>query len=501
MLRDRLLSTTASLAALLLVACASAPPANQETVASLEPETVPVATPDSVAVSMGTHWAAEFAQAAILLGKVTLIEPLIRPFSTEKALISLILKSSLGLAQRVAIDTVRFATLEEQPLPDIVPRAGMDLEAWETELAGIAGTPTLGTVRFLVDGDEFFPRLLETVEAAEESIDIRIYIFDNDNFGVEVADVLKERSGDVSVNVLLDGIGAMISTRVDADELTEDFRPPLEMASYLRENSRVRVRKSGNPFLTGDHTKTLIFDGRTAFIGGMNIGHDYRYEWHDLMMEVTGPVVDLLQRDSDVAWAKASWFGDLAMFARSVMPMRKRAGDAGVPLTILTTRDHDSQLYHAQLAAIQRSQSYIYIENPYFSDDIVLFELAKARRRGVDVRVILPDAGNHQTQNYSNEVAINTMLRNGIRVYMYPGMTHVKAAIYDGWACFGSANFDKLSLQINEELNLGTSDPGIVDELLTRVFVPDFELAEQLTTPLPTGWTHRLAELVSDEIL
>ena len=93
------------------------------------------------------------------------------------------------------------------------------------------------------------------------------------------------------------------------------------------------------------------------------------------------------------------------------------------------------------------------------------------------------------------------MLRNGIRVYMYPGMTHVKAAVYDGWACFGSANFDKLSLQINEELNLGTSDPGIVDELLTRVFVPDFELAEQLTTPLPTGWTHRLAEFVSDEIL
>ncbi len=174
MLRDRLLSTTASLAALLLVACASAPPADQETVASLEPETVPFVTPDSVAVSMSTHRAAEFAQAAMLLGKVTLIEPLIRPFSTEKALISLVLKSSFGFAQRVAIDTVRFDTLEKQPLPDIVPRAGMDLEAWETELAGIAGTSTLGTVRFLVDGDEFFPRLLETVEAAEESIDIRI---------------------------------------------------------------------------------------------------------------------------------------------------------------------------------------------------------------------------------------------------------------------------------------------------------------------------------------
>jgi len=501
MLRDRLPSTTASLAALLLVACASAPPTDHENVASLNPETVPATTPESDRQSMSTHRAAEYAQAAMLLGKVTLIEPLIRPFSTEKALISLVLKSSFGFAQRVAIDTVRFDTLEEEPLPAIVPRAGMDLEAWETELAGIAGTSTLGTVQFLVDGDEFFPRLRETVEAAEESIDIRIYIFDNDDFGVEVADVLKERADDVSVHVLLDGIGAMIGTRVDPDELTEDFQPPLEMGSYLRTDSKVRVRKSGNPFLTGDHTKTVIVDGQTAFLGGMNIGANYRYEWHDLMMEVTGPVVDLLQRDSDVAWAKASWFGDLAMLTRSVTPMKKRAGDTGVPLTILTTRDHDSQLYRAQLAAIRRSQSYIYIENPYFSDDVVLFELAKARRRGVDVRVILPDAGNHQAQNYSNEIAINTMLRNGIRVYMYPGMTHVKAAVYDGWACFGSANFDKLSLQINEELNLGTSDPGIVDELLTRVFAPDFELAEQLTTPLPTGWTHRLAEFVSDEIL
>ena len=123
------------------------------------------------------------------------------------------------------------------------------------------------------------------------------------------------------------------------------------------------------------------------------------------------------------------------------------------------------------------------------------------RRRGVDVRVILPDDGNHRAQNYSNELAINTMLRNGIRVYLYPGMSHIKAAVYDGWACFGSANFDKLSLQINEELNLGTSDPDIVSELLERVFIPDFELSEELTTPLPTDWTHRLAEFVSDEVL
>jgi len=491
----------ATLGGTLLVGCATAPSTAPDSFAFQDPATASLNGAESMDRAMSTHKAAEVAQAAILFGKVSLLEPLIRPFSTEKALISLVLKSSVGFAQRLAIDTVRFQALEAQPIPPISAGPGMDLAEWEAHLAELAGTPTTGTVEFLVDGDEFFPRFLERIEEAEESIDIRTYIFDNDDYGVEIADVLKKRAEDVDVHVLLDGIGALIGTRVEPGEISEDFRPPLDISSHLRSDSDVRVRKSGNPYLTGDHTKTTIIDGRHAFLGGMNIGGNYRYEWHDLMMEVTGPAVDLLQKDSDVAWAKASWFGDLAMFARAVTPMRRRADVGGVPITILTTRDHDSQLYRAQVAAIQRSQSYIYIQNAYFSDDVILFELARARRRGVDVRVILPDDGNHQAHNYSNEVAINTMLRNGIRVYMYPGMSHVKAAIYDGWACFGSANFDKLSLQINEELNLGTSDPNIVGDLLARVFVPDFEISRQLTSPIPTTGMHRLAEFVSDEIL
>jgi cardiolipin synthase len=500
--KTRLLRLLVAVALLgsLLAGCASTPP-DIDYDASLIPANPQGMTAEARRNAMSTHRAAEMAQAALLLGRVSLIEPLIRPFSTQKALISIVLKSSFGFAQRVAIDAVRFQALEDQPVPPVAAHEGMNLAEWETDLAGIAGTGTTGTVKFLVDGAEFFPRLLKSINGAEESIDIRTYIFDNDAYAVKIADLLKERSAAVDIRVLLDGIGDILGTHVEADELSEDFRPPLAITSHLRQGSRVKVRTSGNPYLTGDHTKTTVIDGERAFLGGMNIGHEYRYEWHDLMMEVTGPVVDVLQRDLDVGWAKASWLGDLAMFARVLTPMKRRATDEGVPIRILTTRDHDSQLYRAQLAAIRRAQSYIFVENPYFSDDVILFELAKARRRGVDVRVILPDDGNHQAQHYSNELAINTMLRNGIRVYQYPGMSHVKAAVYDGWACFGSANFDKLSLQINEELNLGTSDPEIVSELLNRVFAPDFELSTELHTPRETNWTHRIAEIVSDEIL
>ncbi|NIO40365.1 MAG: cardiolipin synthase B, partial [Burkholderiales bacterium] len=98
----------------------------------------------------------------------------------------------------------------------------------------------------------------------------------------------------------------------------------------------------------------------------------------------------------------------------------------------------------------------------------------QARRRGVDVRVIIGSSNDSGILNLSNQATANVMLRNGIRVYVYPGMTHVKAAVYDGWACLGSANFDKLSLQINQEVNLGTSHPEAVEDLLESVFYPDF---------------------------
>ena len=451
--------------------------------------------------SLQTRQASTVANGAIVVLRSALVEPIIRPFSTYKSLYSIVIKSTAGFSRRIAIDTVQFDQLERTPIPEIADRPGMDLVEWERTLDNIAGTATKGTVRFLIDGDEFFPRLEETIEQAEESIDVRTYIFDNDDVAVAIADKLRERSRELDVRVLLDGIGALLGTQVDPEGMPHDFDPPISMTSYLRRGSPVKVRTSGNPWLTGDHTKSTIVDGKIAFLGGMNIGREYRYDWHDMMVEVRGPIVDLLQRDLDIAWSKAGWLGDLSMFYRTLTSPDKRAEEVGDPVRVLVTRDHDSQIYRAQIAAIRRAQRYIYIENSYFSDDATLYELAKARRRGVDVRVILPDDGNHAPLNYSNEVAINRMLRNGIRVFLYPGMTHVKAAIIDGWASVGSANFDKLSLQINEELNIASSEPAVVEDLMERVFVADFAVSTEVTEEREVGIKHHFAEFISDELL
>jgi phosphatidylserine/phosphatidylglycerophosphate/cardiolipin synthase-like enzyme len=125
----------------------------------------------------------------------------------------------------------------------------------------------------------------------------------------------------------------------------------------------------------------------------MNIGRQYRYEWHDLMVGLTGPVVGRLERSYRKAWAHAGPLGDFSyawvMLFEPAAPGRNRMPD-GIDIRPLRTATFQAEIYHAQLEAINRAKSYIYIENAYFDDNTMLRALIQARRRGVDVRVIFP---------------------------------------------------------------------------------------------------------------
>ncbi|MGD8349320.1 MAG: phosphatidylserine/phosphatidylglycerophosphate/cardiolipin synthase family protein [Gammaproteobacteria bacterium] len=436
-----------------------------------------------------------------LFAKTVLVDPVIRPVSTVKALYGLVIKSTGGFVERTVIEQLRMPSLEGDPLPPIGYSAPMDLDLWENELDRITSTTrTSGNLHFLVDGEEYFTRLTEAIEQSETSIDIRTYIYDNDDVALELANTLRQKSETVEVRILVDGLADLFATRLDSSSMPDDVILPSSISDYLTYESKIDYRKQSNPWFTGDHAKITVIDGSHAFLGGMNIGREYRYDWHDLMMEVDGPVVARLQYEFDKSWAKAGMLGDLGWLVTAINGYPHDQSQTGIPLRILTTSIHDSELYRAQVAAIRRAQNRIYIENAYFSDDKILFELARARRRGVDVRVILSSENDSGILSLSNQKAINTMLHHGIRVYSYPGMTHVKAAIYDGWACLGSANFDKLSLQINKEINLGFSDPETVEQLVQRVFYRDFAVASELRQPLPLGTRHHLAELVADEL-
>jgi cardiolipin synthase len=439
--------------------------------------------------------------SAGLIGKTLLVDPLVRPFSTIKALYGVTLKSLGGFVERSFIENVRLPALERNPIPPLAEVEPMDLDAWERKLDEmLSRDASSGEINFLVDGEAYYDRLTSVINTAQDSIDIRTYIFDNDDVALEMADLLRLKSEDVDVRIMVDGMADLFASRLDSESMPADIQLPSSISSYLTYQSKVKFRKQSNPWFTGDHAKITIVDEDIAFVGGMNIGREYRYDWHDLMMEIRGPVVEQLQYEFDQSWAKSGMLGEYAWLAGAFDRPEAAQSRPAHPVRILSTSVHNSEIYHVKLAAIRNARHRIFIENTYFSDDKILFELAAARRRGVDVRVVLASNGDSGMLDLSNETAINTMLRNGIRVYRYPGMTHVKAAVFDGWACLGSANFDKLSLQVNQEINLGISDPATVEKLVAELFYADFEVSEELFEEIPLSARHHLAELIADHL-
>jgi cardiolipin synthase A/B len=397
----------------------------------------------------------------------------------------------LGTSGAVALD--RTPESFPGPPPPLAVAPPMDLDQWERELDHmVSARRHKGQVDLLIDGEKFFPAFIESVLSAKRSVDIIVFIFDTDDYAVKIADFLRERSYDIKVRVLLDDLGSIFAAQVTPDSpMPPGFEKPASIKSYLRTDSHVHVRVSANPWLTVDHRKFMIIDGREAYLGGMNIGRSYRYDWHDLMVRLTGPIVGRLERDYRLAWAHAGPLGDFAyawvwLFDHT-LPRRNLVPNP-IDLRPLGTATGKMEIYLAQFEAIEHARSYIYIENPYFDDDSCMRALIRARRRGVDVRLIFPSRNDSGLMQANNARVAGELVRNGVRVYGYPGMTHVKAAIYDGWACLGSANFDKMSLRVGQEEDVAFSDRDTVGKLKKELFETDFARSHEITNPVETTW-------------
>lgn len=412
---------------------------------------------------------------------------------------------NLGLQWTASLLGPRLRT-KARVSPSLTPAPGMELAAWEHWLDDHTGTTReRGSLRLLLNGERFYPVFEDRLARATTSIDIHVCIFDRDDVAVELADQLKRRSTNVAVRVIYDHNSSKASGQSPAaTPAPPGFVAPKSIHRYLTAGSRVHARPFLNPFLTSDHSKVFLIDGGYGYVGGMNLGREYRYEWHDLMVEVEGPVVASLQNEFNKNWAYAGPLGDLA-FADAAL-CGKRAGPVltnrsdFIDVRRLYTKTGRRQIRHAELESLRRAQNHVFVENPYLYDNAVIVALVKARLRGVDVRVVLPAENDFSGGKASNLVTANYLLRHGVRVYFYPGMTHVKALVADGWVCFGSANFNTLSLRLNQEADLATSDTGFAARFKHELFETDFEKSYELKEPVTVGWTDHLADSILNQL-
>jgi cardiolipin synthase A/B len=385
-------------------------------------------------------------------------------------------------------------------IPPLNQGPGMNLAAWEQWLDQHSHSEReRGSVRLLIGGDQFFPLLEKRISEAQSKVDIHVCIFDRDDVAVEVADWIKRRSTNIEVKVIYDRLNSSGAGKAQpATPMPETFSPPRSIRAYLRSGGEVQLRPQPNPGFTCDHSKVFLVDTRYAYIGGMNLGREYRYEWHDMMAEVEGPVVASLQRQFDKKWAQVGLWGDCGLAAESLCGQRAASGTYNqvnwIELRRLYTKTFDRQIRRAELAAIGRACHHVYVENAYLYNNKMIQTLVRARLRGVDVRVVMPSDNDFGAGHKSNLVTANYLLQHGVRVYFYPGMSHIKALEVDGWACFGSANFDSLSLRLNREGDLATSDPGFAQSMRQELFERDFAKSSELKEPVATKFGDNLAD-------
>ena len=245
-----------------------------------------------------------------------------------------------------------------------------------------------------------------------------------------------------------------------------------------------------------DHRKILVVDYDTAFVGGYNIGSAYATEWRDTHCRVTGPGVWDLKRAFADFWNSQRERRD----ERPLLIETASAWEPRIRVHRNLPRQWSFPIRAMYLEAIDRARRNIWMTHAYFIPDENFVEaLVAAARRGVDVRILLPQTSNHVVADWLSRGYFSQLLGNGVRVFRYQdAMVHAKTATVDGeWSTIGTANIDRLSMTGNYEVNVEFIDAAMA-RAMEEIFRTDESNAVELMAGdwSARGFTRRFAEVV-----
>lgn len=380
--------------------------------------------------------------------------------------------------------------LTRRPGPLPLCRVPVDPDLLEMRLRKVAGDEVQPALIHLhLDGKDALAALHHAIDQATCRIDIVMYIWDNDPLGWEIARLLAAKAGPhLTVRILIDGGGNLLQG--SPEEASAGAANAV--VCWLARQPHVQVIRVRNPFLRFDHRKIVLVDGRLVWSGGRNFSQSAFVQAHDLSYTLQGALATELTNRYERFWqAQGGPPGDPA-------PPPLADFHPNAHARLVRTTPLETSLARTVYTAVDSARSHIYIENPYFTDNKLFAKLVQARRRGVDVRVVLSLNTGTTLHDHANRALANRLLRAGIRVYLYPGLLHVKAMSIDGcWAYLGTGNFDSLSLRHNREVGIAVSHGPLVAELEQRLFQADFQPEWELTGPLPLTLRDRVAETIA----
>jgi cardiolipin synthase len=323
-------------------------------------------------------------------------------------------------------------------------------EAGETHV-GIISDSKPAVMRWLCEGQEIFPAMLEAIAAARKSIRLETYIYADGKVGRQFLGALTAAAArGVQVQVLIDAIGSWL--------LPEDFFHPL-----IAQGGEARRFNPIHPLRFGvrDHRKLLICDETTTFIGGFNLADEYDGDgvtrgWCDLGIQIKSRELGARLGGSFAELFALSGFRQTSWLQFRAFRRRRRSNKRALGRLLLAAPGRGASPIQAALYRDFRQARTVQIVSPYFLPTHRLRrDLMRVARRGGRVQLILAAKTDVPISQLAARSLYHRLLKAGVEIYEYqPQILHTKLICADDVVYIGSSNFDIRSLNLNYELML-----------------------------------------------
>jgi cardiolipin synthase len=330
-------------------------------------------------------------------------------------------------------------------------------------------------IEIITDGTRMFNALLDDMEKAKHHIHIEFFIFNNDQTGKIVRDMLMKKAAQgVEVRFLYDNVANWMVPRKFYNEMKNSGVQITSMleARFLKFADRLNYR---------NHRKVVVIDGITAYMGGMNISNNYfiNPNWRDTHLRIQGQGVLGLQACFLIDWYSSGkpflddkkYFPEAKDYTQNLMQIA-----TGGPYSLY------HNLLQATVNVIIGAKKYIYLQTPYFLPTESLFQaLQMAALSGVDVRLMVAKKSDSSYVDPAAHSYYQDLLEAGMKIYELQGkVMHAKTLVADDMvSVMGSANLDFRSFETNFEINCFIYDPHIARHN-KDIFFQDMENCEEI---------------------
>lgn len=352
--------------------------------------------------------------------------------------------------------------------------------------------PAVASAHDLLSGGETaFEAIFEAIRGATRTIHLEYYIYERDNIGTALRDLLaaKAREG-VEVRLLLDALGSARITR-------RWMRPLLAAGGELGFFHGTSLRRFRPVLNMRTHRKIVVVDGRVGLTGGINVTDEQdrrhsREPYHDLHLRLEGPAVYWLEQMFLEDWHYSTGRVPTGTAAPPDQPF----GLPGSQMVQIIPAGPDqlhAPILRAKITAMEQARERIWLATPYFvPDEPALFALVSAALRGVDVRVLVPRRSDNLLVTLAARSWFGELLRVGVRIWEYgPRVLHSKTLLVDERYSFvGTDNFDNRSFRLNFEVAVLNYEPRAA-QALAREFENDLLSAQEVLVRQPRRKIHQ----------